>query len=381
MKTLDLLKRPWLGGLFLAVLIATILLVMSLLRPTIPGNDFRVTQAHQTVAARLTQAHSTASFALTATSAVMAMLPTANQPATASSSATSTPAGPPTNTPPDRPPLSPSPTAACDRAIAGSPIDITVPDEMEFRPGEAFTKIWRLQNAGTCTWTREYAARFFYGDRMNAPDVNYLDKEVLPGDVVEIAVDMVSPGDPGKYQGNWKLSNAGGFLFGIGPRGDAPFWVRIVVLHLATPTLTPNVTSTVAPTPTATLTPTSTYTPTPPIHSSGSLFLQIAQTLDLDAGELNPSNGYDLAYLLEAGFHLLSPQLEAVLGIFGAQEPGLADCIGAAMSSAPVALESLSPGAYLCYQTDLGRQGWLRYDSLDGSDGSASLVYHTWVNP
>ena len=275
----------------------------------------------------------------------------------------------------------PTATLVCDRATAGSPIDITVPDETQFLPGQTFTKIWRLQNIGACTWTKEYAARFFYGDRMSAPEIIYLDKDVSPGAEIEIAVDMVAPNVSGSYQGNWKLSNASGVLFGIGPLSDAPFWVRIVVLRIATPTLTPTETPTATATYTPAVTPTPTSTPTPPVESSGKVVLLAHQKIDLDTGQVDPASGQDVEYDLEDGFHLLEPKSGASLGVYGAQEPAREVCVAATMSPAPIALESLSPGAYLCYQTSQGLPGWLRFDALDNKTGSASLAYLTWIVP
>ena len=68
---------------------------------------------------------------------------------------------------------------------------------------------------------------------------------------MEISVDMVGPAKAGTFQSNWKLRNAGGVLFGIGPNGDAPFWVRIVVVQkeTRTPTATPTITLTITATP------------------------------------------------------------------------------------------------------------------------------------
>jgi hypothetical protein len=67
---------------------------------------------------------------------------------------------------------------------------------------------------------------------MNASEVVYLGREIRPGEQVDIAVDMRAPDESGSYQGNWKLLNPFGQLFGIGPKGDAPFWVRISVIYL-----------------------------------------------------------------------------------------------------------------------------------------------------
>lgn len=159
------------------------------------------------------------------------------------------------------PTMLPSPTLACDQAAAGNPIDVTIPDDTEMRPGEVFTKIWRLQNTGSCTWNSKYAARIFSGAKMSAPEIVWLEGEVRPGETTEIMVDMIAPLKAGVYQGNWKLQNAEGKLFGIGPNGSAPFWVRIIVVVPATETPAP-ATATTTPTLTATLTPTLTLTET-----------------------------------------------------------------------------------------------------------------------
>jgi hypothetical protein len=109
--------------------------------------------------------------------------------------------------------------------------------------------------------------------------------------------------------------------------------------------------------------------------------LKSTQMINLDTGQVEPASGQDLAYKLEDGFHLLAPQSGALLGVYGAQEPGREACMASAMSSAPIALQSLSPGAYLCYQTDAGLPGWLRFEALDSAEGTASLTYHTWMLP
>src|ERR1043165_7998784 len=51
---------------------------------------------------------------------------------------------------PSFPPLSPVPVSRCDSAAFVS--DVTYPDASNVPLGGAFTKIWRLQNTGTCTW-------------------------------------------------------------------------------------------------------------------------------------------------------------------------------------------------------------------------------------
>jgi hypothetical protein len=373
MKSLVHIKRIWAFALILVGVGAVIGLGVQLLPRPDETAEINVTQAYETVGARLTQAQQTSP--VTESPAAEATVP-----------ATSTAIPSPTRTFPagDQTAFtaSPSPTPPCDRAAAGNPMDVTIPDNTALRPRQSFTKVWRLLNAGECTWTRDYAARFFYGAQMDAPEVVYLGQEVPPGGEVEVAVDLVAPNEAGDYQGNWKLSNAEGYLFGIGPRGDLPFWVRITVIQVATatPTHTSTPTPTVTQTPTTTpiVTSTATATPTATAYSQGTLQANPAQSIDLDSGSLDPVEGADLNYALDGGFHLLAAQNGAALGVFGPAEPGQAACESAVMSGAPLALDSLTPGTYLCVRTDALRPAWLRYVSLNSETGMLDLMYFTW---
>ena len=327
-----------------------------------PTSGMNPTQAHQTVIARVTEMASQTVVAGTAATAD----PTATGGATTTApSNTLTPSA-----------TRPSPTVTpkpCDRAAAGTPIDVTIPDDTEMHPGETFTKIWRLQNVGTCTWTTGYSAVWFSGEGLEAPEQVALAGSVAPGETVDISVEMIAPEQAGTYQGNWKLRNASGVLFGIGPNGDSPFWVRIVV---NAPTNTPIAVDT--PTPTPSLTPTP--TPTPPVHLSGSNTLMPGDQLDLDSNQTNPGQGSDLSYETASDEnHPIVPQAGARLGVFGSQQPGLADCRSASMSAAPLPVESLSTGAYLCAQTDQGRYGWVRIDQFDSESFSLSISLLVWA--
>ena len=109
--------------------------------------------------------------------------------------------------------------------------DVTVPDGTDFAPGAHFTKTWRLENTGTCTWTSGYAVVFADGDRLDAPAEQPLSNaEVAPGEEVEISVDLVAPAEPGSYQADFELQNASGQIFGLGETGDKTFWARIDVV-------------------------------------------------------------------------------------------------------------------------------------------------------
>jgi hypothetical protein len=276
--------------------------------------------------------------------------------------------------------ISPSPTITCDQAAAGNPIDVTIQDDTLVLPGQSFTKIWRLQNAGNCIWSRAYAARFFYGNQMGAPDMVFLVEEVKPGGIIEIAIDMIAPMQPGTYQGNWKLRNPDGALFGIGPRGDSPFWVRIQVSQpeTATPTSTTSQVSTPSPTETGTPSP----TPTPEVLSSGTLTLKLNDGVDLDTGALNSLAEDDVIYRLDSsGFHFLFPINGAKVGVVGDSEPSPDMCRSANTSTAPLTLESLQNQVYLCYMTGKNRLGWLRFEGLVEGGSKVNLSFQTWLQP
>ncbi len=263
----------------------------------------------------------------------------------------------------------------CDLAAAGSPLDITIPDDTLLEPGQSFIKTWKLVNAGSCTWTGSYSARFFYGDRMGAEESIPLGNSVLPGKSVELSVEMVSPLAAGTYQGNWKLSNPAGELFGIGSYGDAPFWVRIIVSQIPSQTATPEASATLSPTEQPS------PTPTPPVQARGKLQPLPGNSLDLDKLVLNGGDE-DLLYQVDANqYHWLTPQNGAVMGVFGSLEPLLGDCQSAKMSPAPIAVESLALGTYLCYTTNQGRAGRALFEALDGNTYMLTLDLVTWALP
>lgn len=299
---------------------------------------------------------------LTAAYATVSGLPTAT------AAPPSTPAHTPAATllPQATTPASPPPDATagppCNMAAAAPHLDITIPDGTVLRPGQPFTKIWRLVNAGSCPWTPDYAVVWFAGARLDAPTVVPLGVQVLPGQVVDIAVDMVAPPHPGTYISYWKLRDADGRLFGIGPGEGSPFWVSVIVQvkGTATPTDTPT------PTLTPTRTPTFTPTPTPVVYAEGTLALSPDDQVDLDGMALT-NTGADIGYTVSPeGAHQIAPLHEARLGVYGLASPSPQDCAHAAKAQVAVPLEPLSPGTYLCVQTDQGRLGRLRYQGLEG---------------
>ena len=196
-------------------------------QPTQSGPETFYTQAAQTVSAQ---------FTLTA-AAGSPVGPTAVPPST-----TSLPTDMPTNTltapppptftpvPPTATPLPPTPTPIpCNWAKFIE--DVTVKDGTVFPPNAELLKTWRLENIGSCTWSRDYRLVFFDGERMDGPRVSQLEENVDPGETVDVSVELIAPEKGGRYRGYWMLSNSSGEEFGIGADADDAFWVEIRVIE------------------------------------------------------------------------------------------------------------------------------------------------------
>lgn len=318
-----------------------------------------VTQAYQTVDANLTQA--------------VAQTPQSSPSPTQSDDSPIPPATD-TPSPPSTKPVNPkvTPTTICDHVSPGMPIDVTVPDDTEMGPGEAFTKTWRLENIGTCTWTTEYALTWFSGERLSAPVSVPLTENVPPDTTVELSVDLIAPTKAGTYQSNWKLNNAAGEFFGIGPSGNAAFWVRIEVIESATATITSTIAVTDTPTP----------TPTEPVQSSGPASLQPNDTLDLDTNQINSGSGEDLIFAFDEQNHFLNPIGAMAMAVFGNEQPSIDDCQTITLFADPQIIEgNLSAGTYLCYRTNLALPGWALVTGFDPENSTLDLQSLTWTIP
>lgn len=138
-------------------------------------------------------------------------------PAAPTATATDTPAPQPTDTPTQT-------QHPCNQAVFIS--DVTIPDGSDIQTGTSFTKTWRLQNTGSCTWTSGYHVVFVNGDRMNSPDAVSVTGGTVPtGGTVDVSVTLTAPAAPGTYRGNYRLRSSDGVVFGVG--GGVSFYVEI----------------------------------------------------------------------------------------------------------------------------------------------------------
>ena len=179
-----------------------------------PEEDRLATAAAQTVAAQLTQVAGT----------IGAPSP---QP-----SATLAPPVTPSSTPVPSPTTSSTPSCTNRARFIR---DVSIPDNTNIPAGNSFEKIWRLQNAGTCSWTSDYDLVFQSGNIMSGPPSSPLPGTVAPGTEADIRVSLKAPSADGAHRGNWMLRSEGGVLFGIGVNFDQPFFVQIVVGATPTP--------------------------------------------------------------------------------------------------------------------------------------------------
>lgn len=109
--------------------------------------------------------------------------------------------------------------------------DVTVPDDTEVAPGATFTKTWRLQNVGSCTWTTAYSLAVEGGDNLGAPPSTPITQDAVePNETVDVSVTLKAPETLGTYRATFMLRNAAQQVFGTGD-GNTPFWVQVRVVQ------------------------------------------------------------------------------------------------------------------------------------------------------
>jgi hypothetical protein len=142
----------------------------------------------------------------------------------------------PINTPEPGPTNTPGASGCSDDSAFVA--DVNFPDNTPVSPGQTFTKIWRIQNNGSCTWTTDYQVVHIGGEHMGAQQGMRLNHDVPPGESCEVSVTFTAPTTPGTYRSGWQLRTPDGALFGAKP------YVQIVV---PAPTDTPTPKPTDAP--------------------------------------------------------------------------------------------------------------------------------------
>ncbi len=130
----------------------------------------------------------------------------------------------PTPAPTTVPTAGPQPTTACAHDAAFV-TDVTVPDGMPFLPNQAFDKTWRMKNTGNCAWTGQIQWVYVSGEAM-ATVKAVAAPNTPPGGTADFTIPMTAPSTLGRHQGNWRLRDERGALFGQ---------TADVVIHVVSP--------------------------------------------------------------------------------------------------------------------------------------------------
>ena len=100
-------------------------------------------------------------------------------------------------------------------APAGEPLsaafvaDLSIPDDTEMQPGQAFTKSWQLRNDGNTPWPAGCTVAHVMADDFGVADAP-LTAAVQPGETVEIALPMTAPTQSGTFESWWQIKSPDG---------------------------------------------------------------------------------------------------------------------------------------------------------------------------
>jgi hypothetical protein len=131
--------------------------------------------------------------------------------------------------------------------------DVTIPDGTTLAVGQEFTKTWRVQNSGTCTWTTSFKLVFSYGEAMSGKAVA-VPAAVAAGQQIDLSVVLKVPNKTGTLSGYWRMFDDKNQPFGK---------ILTVVINVGAASPTPTTTSTMTPTLENTAALTETPSPTP----------------------------------------------------------------------------------------------------------------------
>ncbi len=260
--------------------------------------------------------------------------------------------------------LSPDP-ALCQIAVAGNPLDVTIPDGTILNPGKEFIKIWRIQNVGTCEWTNGYTIEWFSGDALGISNHVEIINPVLPNEMVEIAVDMAAPLQEGIYQSNWKICDPEKVCFGLGPNGAFPFWARIQVI--AVTTVTPSILPTL--------------TVPADVFLTGKIELSPGEGFDLDKGMIDLAGKADIQFMVTEAGLVLNPLNRTKVSLFEAGNPQEDDCLNNLETADSSAIEAIELSSSVCFLSTQGLPGVIRLNRIDLERQKIEIEYLTWYTP
>jgi hypothetical protein len=181
-------------------------IVLSLLMSGCGGSD---AEATPTLSVEAIQTYAVAVFSGGLTQTALAA-PT-NTPTPPSTATPLLPLATPANLQPFVTITSVKPTSSCYMLTYLN--DVTIPDNTPMKPGQTFTKTWKVKNSGSCAWDAGFKFAFTGGDAMSGATYT-LPQSVPVNTEVDISVAMIAPSGAGTIRGNWRMSTAGGQFFG-----------------------------------------------------------------------------------------------------------------------------------------------------------------------
>lgn len=122
-----------------------------------------------------------------------------------------------------------------ERLMARHVADVTIPDNSTLPADTPVIKTWRLKNVGTAAWPAESQLVFVsrHGDNLNGPERVPVAGPVEPGQELEVSVPFITPAEPGRYVGYYRLATADGVKFG------QRVWVSFLIPAAPANTTTP----------------------------------------------------------------------------------------------------------------------------------------------
>lgn len=91
--------------------------------------------------------------------------------------------------------------------------DVTIPDGTVLAARRSFDKVWRVRNAGTCSWGQGYQLVLVSGTVLSGPTAVNI-PAAAPGTNADLAVTVAAPERAGTFTSMWRLRNPAGALFG-----------------------------------------------------------------------------------------------------------------------------------------------------------------------
>ena len=110
-----------------------------------------------------------------------------------------------------------------DRPKAAFIGDVTLADGVRVKPGQVLQKVWQVKNTGDKPWPAGTRLHFVGGDVTPAPigsenPASWSDAALVPvaapGQVINIALDIQTPNEEGRFRGTFRLITPDGIRFG-----------------------------------------------------------------------------------------------------------------------------------------------------------------------